>query len=166
MELDATDISSLKQRIPEGLGDNIEEIGFFKSKFLDTPDMLFFVLEMDKVPPLTKDFGYAMYPRNEVLFLSVPAKVQAKNYLYYTALFEVLKAKDVSIFHEKKDKHDKKQEKKHEKKHTEHTESKDSDKDAHLYNPLLEAEKKTYDRAKANNEDRQKFLEARIGFFQ
>jgi hypothetical protein len=168
IELDVVDISSLQKKIPGGLRDITQEIGFFKPKFLDIPDMLFFVLETDKVPPLTKDFGYAIYPQNEVLFLSVPAQVQAKNYLYYTALFEVLKAKDTPVLHDKKDKHDKKAQKKHEKEHKDSTgeQHTSTNKDGHLYNPVLEAEKKIYDQSKVNNEDRQKFLEARIGFFE
>lgn len=122
-----------------------------------TKEILLYTLQQDKVPEATLGYGYAGYKFEDILCLSIPKEKAGKPYMYYNALFALW---DVPALHQHATPphHD----------HHKHHHGKEDKKEDHIdyskHNPLLEIERKIYNRAKDNGEDMKQFIKARIWF--
>ncbi|MEI7562435.1 MAG: hypothetical protein WCJ39_01570 [bacterium] len=62
--------------------------------------MLFFLLQQEKTPVYKQAFGDSLYHQAQVLGLSIPTHPKAQQYLYYTALYEVLSTSNLHSKHD------------------------------------------------------------------
>lgn len=157
-----------ESKLPDWLKPRIQESGIFMPELSNTQDILFYILQQDKIPEVTKEYGYAGYQHlgnqgEDVLSLSIPEDKHAKPYMYYNALFELwslpfLHQRNAhQLPHKDKQKH-------HNSNHEDDHKQTGIDYSQKHNNPILDIERKIYDQSKANGADHKGFLEARIWF--
>ena len=129
-------------------------------------DILFYVLQQDRIPEATKEYGYAGYQHignqgEDVLSLSIPENRHVKAYIYYNALFELWSLPFLHQRNAHPQPHKDKQ-KHHNNSHEDDHKQTGIDYSQRHNNPLLDIERRIYDQSKANGADHKGFLEARI----
>lgn len=152
--------------MPDWLSPKIQEFGVFMPEIAGVQDILFYILQQDKIPEVTKEYGFAGYQHignqgEDVLSLSIPENKHAKAYMYYNALFELW---SLPFLHQRNNNHPQVQKEKHKHHHDHDDDHKQItiDYSQKHNNPLLDIERKIYDQSKANGADHKGFLEARI----
>jgi len=84
------DLESFENNTPTWMLERRQSIGIFIPGIIQLPQQLFNILSVALLPRPLKEFGAATYHERKSLWLSIPDNVFAKEYLYYTALHEVL----------------------------------------------------------------------------
>ena len=93
-EINKNIFDTFEKTTPDWIMERRSGIWLFIPNIMQLPQQLMNILSIDKIPDELKEFGAATYHNRQSLWLSIPQNNLARNYLYYTALHEILDLQD------------------------------------------------------------------------